>query len=342
MKKIFFPCYLTLLLLAGCHHRNTPDVSGIDIQMDTVRFERSFFTLDTLYEDSSLESLNRRYPGFTADFLYRIMGANANPDSTLRDVRLFLSAYRSVYDSAMQQFPGIGEMTKQIKHGLQFVKYYFPAYALPHRLYTFVGPIDAVFKTANGVSGDVITKDGLGVALQLHLGKYFSLYRTENAQELYPLFVSRRFEAGYIPVNCMRNIIEDMYPDKSANRPLIEQMVEAGKRLYVLDALMPDTPDSLKTGYTQAQLMGCYQHESNIWSFFVQNDLLYATDSNVTGSYMNDGPKTTELGDASPGFIGQFVGWQIVKKWMEKNDVDLKHLMEKNDKELFTEAKYKP
>ena len=26
------------------------------------------------------------------------------------------------------------------------------------------------------------------------------------------------------------------------------------------------------------------------------------------------------MGEDSPGFIGQFVGWQIVKKWMDKNE----------------------
>jgi hypothetical protein len=60
--------------------------------------------------------------------------------------------------------------------------------------------------------------------------------------------------------------------------------------------------------------------KSMIWGFFLQNDLLYAIDPALTKDYMNDAPNTAVLGEASPGFIGQFVGWQIVKKWMDKNE----------------------
>ncbi|MGZ3009879.1 hypothetical protein AAER19_04910, partial [Pseudomonas aeruginosa] len=73
----------------------------------------------------------------------------------------------------------------------------------------------------------------------------------------------------------MKNIIEDIYPDKSLGRPLIERMIESGKRLYLLDAFMPDVADTLKNGYTQTQYEDCLNNEKNIWTFFVQNNLLY-------------------------------------------------------------------
>ena len=80
----------------------------------------------------------------------------------------------------------------------------------------------------------------------------------------------------------------------------------------------------------------------NIWSYFIENNLLYETESNLIGVYVNDGPNTPDLGPSSPGFIGQFIGWQIVKKWMEKNKtVSLIELMKKDPKELFEESKYK-
>ena len=70
---------------------------------------------------------------------------------------------------------------------------------------------------------------------------------------------------------------------------------------------------------------------------------MYANDPAITKDYMNDAPKTAVLGEASPGFIGQFVGWQIVKKWMDKNDkVTPEQLMNTDGKTIFKEAKYKP
>jgi uncharacterized protein YjaZ len=99
----------------------------------------------------------------------------------------------------------------------------------------------------------------------------------------------------------------------------------------------------LKTGYTKNQLEVCYKNEETIWSYFVQNDLLYVSDPSILKDYMNDAPKTEAFGAESPGFIGQFVGWQIVKKWMGKNEkVTLQQLMEANPKMIFDQAKYKP
>jgi hypothetical protein len=138
-------------------------------------------------------------------------------------------------------------------------------------------------------------------------------------------------------------MLDDMFPTKSSGKPLIEQMIEAGKRLYVLDALLPETPDTIKTGYTFKQLEGCFKNEKNIWIFFIENNLLYETEPTLIAPYLNDGPNTPELGSDSPAFIGQFTGWQIVKKWMSANKKKpLKEMMQKNAKELFDEAKYKP
>ncbi len=175
-------------------------------------------------------------------------------------VRSFINSYRSIKDNSDKIFTSIPEIEKQIHRGLQFVKYYFPKYKLPSKVITFIGPINSY--------GNIITPDALGVGLQLYLGRNFSLYQSEAGQELYPTYVSRRFEPEYIPVNCMKNIVDDMYPNSSAGRPLAEQMVEAGKRLYLLDALMPETADTLKTGYTAKQLQGSYENEANIWGFF--------------------------------------------------------------------------
>ncbi len=124
---------------------------------------------------------------------------------------------------------------------------------------------------------------------------------------------------------------------------MVEQMVQAGKRLYMLDQLLPETADTLKTGYTQKQLEGCYANERTIWSFFVQNDLLYVSDPSLIKDYMNDAPQTQAFGKESPGFIGQFCGWQIVKKWMAKNEkVSLEDLLKTDPKIIFQQAKYKP
>ncbi|MEJ7676935.1 MAG: hypothetical protein WKG06_03480 [Segetibacter sp.] len=252
------------------------------------RFEKDFFSVDTNHIDRSLQQLHQKYPSFLQDFVFNILALPAQPDSSLvaeQEVKAFIRSYIILKDSADKLFTDVNAIQKEVRRGLQFVKHYFPAYKLPLKLITFIGPINSY--------GNILTTDALAVGLQLYMGKNFSLYQSEAGQELYPAYISRRFEKEYIPVNCIKTIVDDIFPDNNAGRPLVEQMIQAGKRLYVLDQLMPETADTLKTGYTQKQLDGCYANEGTIWSFFVQNDLLYVSDPSVTKDYMNDAPQDT-------------------------------------------------
>jgi hypothetical protein len=332
--KYFLFAFSLLVLCAGCRNsKKIPDVSDITVNLQTIRFEKALFSVDTLHAGQSLQELYKKYPGFTQDFLFNILGSS--PDSAEKDLPQFIASYGEMYRASEQKFKDFTAVEREVKKGLQFVRYYFPAYKLPGKLVTFIGPINSY--------GNIITADALAVGLQLYMGKDYPMYLSEAGQQLYPMFISRKFEPEYIPVNCMKNIVDDMYPNGSMGHPLIEQMVESGKRIYVLDKLLPALPDTLKTGYTAQQLQDCYDNEQTIWSFFVQNDLLFSTDPNMTRDYLNDAPNTEALGKQSPGNIGQFIGMQIVAKWMAKNkDLSLDDLMKTPPKRIFEESKYKP
>jgi len=333
MKKLVLAFLIAAVLLSCKQGRKLPDVSGVTVNLVTYRFEKDFFAIDTLQLNASLDALNRKYPGFTRDFLFNILGTT--PDLASRDVPAFLRSYQTIYAGNDLLFGNLQSISNQVKEGFRYVHYYFPEYKLPGKLITFIGPIDSY--------SCILTQDAIAVGLQLFLGKDHPIYASEQGQAMYPGFVSRRFDKAYIPVNVLRNIIDDMYPAQHPGKPLVEQMVESGKKMYLLDQFLPELPDTLKTGYSKAQLEACYKNERNIWSMFIQNELLYKSDPQVTRDYMVDGPVTQLLGEGSPGNIGQFTGWQIVKKWMEKNkQASLKDLMQKDPAQLFTESKYKP
>jgi len=341
MKKFLLALFILLYVCSCSNKKNIPDVSNINVQLTIQRFDKDLFSMDTNNVSTALTQLQKNYPSFLNDYLYNILAAPPQSDSTVKKVKMFIHDYRPIYDSVQTTFASTDKMEKEIKKGFQFVKYYFANYKLPSSIITFIGPVEGY--------ANVLTSSGLAVGLQLYLGKDFPVYHSEYISEIYPDYQSRRFEPRYIPVNCMKNIIDDIYPETSADLPLIYQMTEAGKRLYALDQLLPETADSLKTGYTQNQLEGCYKNEAFIWNYFVQNNLLFTTDPAIIRDYMNDGPKTEALGEASPGFIGQFVGWQIVKKWMtlDKNkklaqNKILEQLFQTPAKQIFEEAKYKP
>lgn len=119
-------------------------------------------------------------------------------------------------------------------------------------------------------------------------------------------------------------------------------MVEKGKYWWLIDQFLPETADSLKTGFTQRQLDWCKNNEGLIWNFFLQNDM-YSIDPDFIKNYIGDAPHTQGMPDASPGNIGQWVGWQIVKKYVsDHSGITPEQLMRMDGKKIFEDAKYKP
>ena len=345
MKKTIV-ILLSAFFMASCNDDNTPDVSNIKVELAVQRFDQDFFAIDTNQILPSLQRLNAKYPNFLSDYLQNILGLPPVTDTsvmTMSAIRQFLSDYKPVKDSVDKTFNNIEDLRQQIVQNLKYVRHYFPKYQLPTNLVTFIGPMDAYFEGSLGGYGDVITTNALAIGLQLHLGKDFSLYKSEMGQALFPAYISRRFAPEYIPVNCIKNIVDDMFPDESTGKHLVLQMVEKGKRMYLLDHLMPRTPDTLKIGYTENQLKGCYSNEGLIWNYFLTNSLLYSNDPAMIKNYIGESPNTPEFGEGAPGNIGLFTGWQIVKKYMEKNEsLSFEELMKTDSKKLFEESKYRP
>ena len=328
----------TSLLIFSCNNKDkSPDVAAIKVQLVTERFEKNLFDTTSNNLVAYLQKLQSSTPSFTTTYLDTILNADPTwPTDTIASyVNGFIKAYRPVYDKAETLFADFTPYENEIKKGLQYVKHYFPEYKLPAKIITYIGPADGY--------GDILSGDAFIVGLQHHLGKDFPLYKSELVQQTYPEYVSRRFEQDYIALNCMKNVVNDLYPEKDEDEPLIKQMIEKGKCLYVLNKLLPGTEEYKIIGYTQPQMKECYDKEAVIWDLFVKNSYLQLMDKNIIKNYMGEGPKTQELGEGAPGNIGSFSGWQIVKKYMQKNAaVSLQQLMKIDNETIFQEAKYKP
>lgn len=323
-------------------------MSAIKINVETQRFEQDFFALDTNKIAESMQTILKKYPGFLPDFTFNILGLDLdsllvpnNPQD--QAIRMFIHDYMPIKDSAELMYKDFSKETDAIRQALQFVKYYFPTYQTPEHIITFIGPINANFETSFGVQGDVLTTKAFGIGLQLHLGQYFSFYRTQEGLEQYPDYISNHFDAQHIPVNCMRNVIDDMFQDKTNGKAMIEQMVDRGRRIFLLTKFLPHDPEYVCIGYTKQQLSDSYNNEAVIWNLFLNNNLLNNSDPNIIKNYIGESPKTQELGEGSPGNIGTFAGLQIVKKYMEKYpETTLDGLMKLDTRDIFDKAKYKP
>jgi len=335
MKSLFLSVFIALLF--SCNNKsNAPDVSNISVDIKLERFEKSFFVIDTNNVSPGLIKVRSEFPDFYVDFMQNILGVSGtdNDSTTVAVTKKFLSSYSFFAVDLEKKFNNTTALEKDIKQGFQHVKYYFPEYKIP-KLVTYIGTLDA--------PGVAMTRNHIAIGLQQFAGKDFQGYQTTEVVQMFPSYITRRFDAKYIPANCMKAVVDDLFPDKSTGRPLIEQMIEKGKQWWLLDKLMPSTPDSLKTGYTEKQLKWCKENEGLIWNYFVTNQNLEAIEPDVIQNYIGEGPTTQGMPDASPGNIGQWVGWQIVKKFADTNpSLQPAEIMKLVARKILTESKYKP
>ncbi|MFN4006831.1 MAG: hypothetical protein ACK4HE_04885 [Chitinophagaceae bacterium] len=334
MKQLLIACLASL-----CFACNTtpppPDVSHINLTVNVKRFDSAFFNTDSTHFVAQIASLQASYPHFVNDYYNNILALPPVADTANKMALRFRQLYTPVYKAAQEVWPQVVPEIARLQLAFKYAKYYFPNYQPPANIITFVGPLEG-FST-------VITSDGLAIGLQAYLGSQFAGYQTDFLNEIYPAYIRRRFEPSYIAINGVKALLDDIAPYNPAGKSLVVQMIEQGKRLYIAQQLLPSISDTLLTGYTSAQMEGCYANEAMIWNTLLQTNLLYEKDPELLREFVTDGPKTTILGEASPGNIAQFCGWQIVKKWMQANEkTTLAQLLQKDALALFQEAKYKP
>ena len=125
----------------------------------------------------------------------------------------------------------------------------------------------------------------------------------------------------------------------------MDQAIYEGKRLYLLDLLLPDAEDSLKINYTAQQQSWVIEQESNMWSYLIEREVIFNSNKNeFQKHYFNDGPFTTPFGNESAPRTGAWLGWQIVRAYMDKNpNITIYQLLaDKNHQAIFQKSGYRP
>ena len=342
MKKTGLILFLVIFLFACKKKKGIPDVSDIKVDIKLERFDRDFFAIDSNNVMPGLKDLNKKYPSVTGIFLQNVLGLDSA--TAIQGVKRFISLSGGLYDTVNTVFKNTDNIEKDFKKSFQFVKYYFPKYEVP-KIITIAGPVDAMAQSESGPTPNFLGPDFLGISLQFYLGKKFSVYSDPFfIENVAPSYRSRRFSKEFIIGDAMQLVVNDIFPDKSGAKSLIEQMIEKGKRWYLLDKFLPITPDSIKTGYTQKQLDWCNENEGLIWSYIVKNEDLNSLNPTIIQSYIGQGPFTQGFSqELSPGNMGQWIGWQIVKKFVSKNpDIKPEEILNTEASKILSEAKYKP
>jgi hypothetical protein len=346
MKPVFF--LLCIQFLFACNNgQQAPDVSNSKVRISVQRFEKSFFQLDSNNTRTGLTALQQQYPGFLPLFVNHVLGLGPVTDSNelvFIGVKRFLHLNQPVFLKSQELYSDFSDETAALETAFRYVHHYFPRYRIP-AIITTVGPMDALAPMSNNEpSPNYMGEDFLAIGLQFYLGSDYTVYNDPGfITNVVPTYRSRRFSQEYLCSDVMKLVIDDLYPDSSARLPLGEQFVEKGKRLELLSRFLPTTNDTLLLGYTKEQLNWCRNNERSIYNFFAQNNLLYERDPGLTQPYLTEGPFTQGMPETSPGNIGAFLGWQIMKAFLKKQkDLTPEEFMKLPAGEIIRQAGYKP
>jgi hypothetical protein len=187
-----------------------------------------------------------------------------------------------------------------------------------------------------------VTPDGLAIGLQLYMGANSSWYYSEQINTIYPRYISRQFAPEYIVVNSVQNLLNDYDPIALNGKQLIEQMIEIGKRQYILRQCLPNASDTLLLGYTDNQLKAIKENKGDIWTFLSTQNRLFSVDPNLTSAILRDAPYNDYFGEDIPGNVGKYIGYCIVQSWMSqqkgKSKTDFNQLLKTPAKTIFDQA----
>lgn len=317
MRKLTFLLMATAFFIS-CDKKDKVEkaIEEVPVELTVERFDKIFYESDP----ADLSKIKQQYPYFFP----------AGNEDTVWTNKMKNPLLRQVHDEVQKKFGNFQKERGDLEELFRHIKYYFPETNLP-KVVTLISEVDSDNK--------VIYADSLLlVSLDVYLGKDHEFYTG------FPEYQRKTFEKSQLLSDVVSNFsIRKIVPP--TDRTLLSQMVYFGKELYMKDLLIPQVSDADKIGYTPEQIVWSQENEGYIWRYFVDEKLLYDSDPKLPGRFINPAPFSKfylEIDNESPGQIGKWIGWQIVRSYMKNNDVSLQQLLQTDAKEIFDKSKYKP
>jgi hypothetical protein len=353
-------------------------LAQIKLDLQIVRLETELFALKSKPE---ISNFLKKYPDFARRF-YRFIGADStqvtdnqidkkteiknqlqsdikiasekknkpeNPQANLRqqkyDSVVVDAIFRmintpeikdKVLAQCQEQFKDISDLQIQFTEAFRHIKYYFSDFK-PPKIYTTITGLGSFLGNDLLISEDVIV-----ISLDFFLTKNKDTFRPPI--ELMPDYIWQRYHRGAIVPNCVKYISNRYNQTDFSDKTVLAEMIYHGKAYQFTKMMLPCTPDSLLIGYTQAELANI-KDEANrnfIWNHIIEKKVLFSNNHFVKQTYLEERPFVAEINRKCPGRIGQWLGWRIVQKYLQKNpDFALQSLMRKaNAAEIFNNSGY--
>ncbi len=333
LKKLnFIPAtiigYCCIVWLSGCGKNDCRKDEGqvnLEKPVQIIRLEDSIMALKDTHETHLFLNLN---PMFSEKFLRR---SEMPHDSFLiRDVfRLTQEPLvDTVYADVKKEFGNLSWLENDLNDFFGHVKHYYPDFYAP-----------PVYSLVSGYGMDLEVKDSV-----IFIGlEYFLSDSARYKAPQIPEYIQRRLKKRFL-VPSIAMVVADRYTQIDIlDNTMMGEMMKWGRIYYFLEKTMPCLPDTLLTGYTEKEWKEVSDNLKTIWAHYLDNKLFFTTDLFLIKKYCDERPKILEIGEACPGRIGRWLGWQIVRRWANEKNKTLQQVMaEKDARKIFRESGFKP
>jgi hypothetical protein len=324
-------------LLAGCRkNKYKVDISSIDVNISIERLENDLFGAGP---DSIalivVPSLIRKYGSFL-QYFSDVINTGDIDDPGFGDYLARFCTDRlnnEVYGEVKKLYPDVRWIETDLKEAFRYWLYYFPGRNVP-RVYT----------CTTGFNYSIIPGDSvLGIGLDSYLGSGNDFYRR---LEIHKYIASRMTKENIIPdaIHGWGEYNWDYNSMGYEKDNVLTRIIHGGKLKYFEKCMLPDVSDSLIQGFTEKQLKFCNNNEEQMWTYLIENDLLFNTEQFTIRKLTGEAPFTSYFTNESPGRAAVWIGFRIVEQYMDKNQgVKLEDLMKDTDVQKILElSKYNP
>jgi len=332
---IFNSLLFLIIGLSSCEENKFDiDLNGQTADVNWLHLETDFTGLVTHSDfDSYNDSLLKVYGNFYRLYTGRVMkfGNISTPVFKERAVRFLVHKdIHQLYRTVDSNFHDISPIKTDVEKAFCYYQYYFPDKEIP-----------VVVSMVTGISNNIVVTDSvLGVGLDLYLGDSNRIYQLAGIPE----YIRKKSTPDYMVYDMLRGWVLSEFEPENKKDDVLSQIVNYGKSIYLMDALFPFAPDHYKIGFTADEIKWCKENESTIWAKMIEEQQLYSTDVNVIRALTGPGPFSPGFPKESPAQIGYWMGWQIVRKYMDEHpETTIKELMKIEDAQsLLRHSKYKP
>jgi gliding motility-associated lipoprotein GldB len=321
-QLIMFMNYVVLLIavlfMFSCDRRSEieKEIEAIPVDISITRFDRIF--AETPVEE--FQDLKQRFPVFFPQ---------QYPDSIWRQ-KMQDTLQKELEREVLKKYQNTSQLEDDLTSLFQHIKYYVPTMTIPE-VVTTTSDVDYRNKV-------ILANNMLVISLDTYLGSEHYFY--EDIHQ----YISKNLKEDQI-VQDVASAYAQRLIAVPRQRSLLAQMIYFGKELYCKELWLPESSDAQKIGYTDPEMEWVEENESDMWRYFIENELLYSTDAKLPPRFINPAPFSKfylEIDNESPGMTGRYLGWQIVRSYMENNNVTFDQLMIADTEEIFTKSKYKP